>query len=87
MSKVIRLSDAQLRQLEEYKALRLSALQLYYQGGNMSDRAYLDARYKICELVDNALLSDCLTYALNSLKYDEESLRQPDPYEYVPFPD
>lgn len=84
MSKVVRLSDAQLRQLEEYKKLRLSALQLYFQGGNMSDRAYLDARYKITELVDNALLSDCLTYALNSLKYDEESLRQPDPE--PPFP-
>lgn len=78
MSKVVRLSDVQLHQLEEYQQLRFTALQLFQKDNPFPERWYLDSLEKLENLSDLALLSDCLAYAINSLRYDIQSL-QPAP--------
>lgn len=87
MSKVVRLSDEQLLKLVEYKALRLEAFRFSQDLNPLPEKLHLDTIRKIQDLSVSDLLSDCLAYAVNSLKYDIESLRVPDPDEYVPFPD
>lgn len=79
MSKVVRLSDKHLKQLEEYHKLRISALKLYQEQNPSPEKWFIDSLDKLEGLSDLALLTDCLEYAINSLQYDIQSLEPPLP--------